>query len=196
MEFLKEVLGDSFASVSEKIERFNREHPDRAVKLADLSGGKYVSKAKYNDLEAEANRLKKQVADFTALRESGKTALNSEPSEHEKALSDLKDRYKRDTEALRAELERAKVDAAVDLALVKNGARNIKAARALIQFDGLALKDGLVDGLEEQIEQVRAENSFLFGRGAVSSAMKQGGGAPAADGFVVSARQAAGLARP
>ena len=37
MEFLKNVLGDSFADVSERIGRYNREHPENQVKLADLS---------------------------------------------------------------------------------------------------------------------------------------------------------------
>ncbi len=265
MEFLKEALGSSFSSVCEKITRFNREHPDRAVKLANLSGGDYVSKAKYRDLEAEVNRLKKQTADLVNLRgnkllvsseqkdKSGQERLlaNSEQKnkptqvgepiqsaegrqtgvpakeemlasgeqkgvpnqsaegrqtgvpaaqsaegrqtgEAEEELFALQALYKKDTEALKAELDRARLDAQVDLALEKSGARNIKAARALLDFDKLTLKAGEAVGLDQQIDAMRAENGFLFSRSSASTAMKQGG-APAPDGFVVSARQAAGL---
>lgn len=55
MEFLKAILGDElFAQVSEKINAYNgneanKEHP---VKVANLGGGEYVSKAKHDALQA------------------------------------------------------------------------------------------------------------------------------------------------
>lgn len=47
MEFLKEILGEElYATFSEKIKSYNDTNPDKAVKIADLSSGAYVSKRK------------------------------------------------------------------------------------------------------------------------------------------------------
>lgn len=192
MQFLKDVLGDMFVDVSERIESYNREHPEKKVKLADLSGGNYVSKAKFNDLEAEASRLKAQLASLKAQESDS----NEDEDSLKKELSDLKALYEKDTDALKKELNQARFDGALDLALEKCGARNIKAVRALLDLDSLELEDGQLAGLSAQLDAVRAENGFLFSGGALSTAMKQGGSAPAADGFVVSARRAAGLTQP
>ena len=48
MEFLKELLGDDLYSQVEAKLKDNKD-----VKLANLASGEYVSKAKYDDKEAE-----------------------------------------------------------------------------------------------------------------------------------------------
>ena len=128
MEFLKNVLGDSFADVSERIGRYNREHPENQVKLADLSEGKYVSKAKFCDLEAEAKRLKELLSSQHS---------EDDPDGPEQKLAELKQKYDKDTEALKTELKQAKFNGALDLALERSGAKNTKAVRALLDLDSL-----------------------------------------------------------
>ena len=177
MEFLKNVLGDSFADVSERIGRYNREHPENQVKLADLSEGKYVSKAKFCDLEAEAKRLKELLSSQHS---------EDDPDGPEQKLAELKQKYDKDTEALKTELKQAKF----------NGAKNTKAVRALLDLDSLELdENGGLSGLSQQLESLRADNGFLFGRGAASTALAQGAAFPVTDGFVASAREAAGLTK-
>ena len=54
MDFLKEILGEElFAQVSEKINAHNgnEANKDSQIKLANLGGGEYVGKAKYDALQ-------------------------------------------------------------------------------------------------------------------------------------------------
>lgn len=58
MDFLKEILGDDlFNQLSEKINAYNgnEANKDKQVKLANLGGGDYVGKAKYDALQALLN---------------------------------------------------------------------------------------------------------------------------------------------
>lgn len=63
------------------------------------------------------------------------------------------------------EMRRARIEFSVNAALKTAGARNLRAARALIDDAKLALgEDGTVDGLEEQIAALlqAADSEFLF----------------------------------
>lgn len=68
MDFLKEVLGEeSFNNVVEKINTYNTTNPDKAIKIADLSSGKYVDSDKFASIKTkyeEANsKLEKIIKD-------------------------------------------------------------------------------------------------------------------------------------
>lgn len=55
MDFLKDVLGEElFAKVTAAVDAYNGDetHKDRQVKLANLAGGEYVAKGKYDALSA------------------------------------------------------------------------------------------------------------------------------------------------
>lgn len=183
MDFLKNVLGDSFADFSEKIAAYNQAHPERMMKLANLSEGNYVSKAKFSDLEAREKQLRQQIA---ALQGDGNENLSMQ-------LSALQEKYDADTKRLMGELQEAKFNGAVDLALQKSGARNAKAVRALLDLSQVELENGVLVGLDAQLDELRQENGFLFQSGVVSTGLRQGGAPAASDGFVTAAREAAGL---
>ena len=55
-----------------------------------------------------------------------------------------------------------KFDYALTAALTGAKARNSKAVKALLDMDGLKLNDGKIIGLDEQLSQIKEENSFLF----------------------------------
>ena len=184
MDFLKSVLGDDYSRFSEKIKSYNDAHPERRIKLCDLSEGNYVSKAKYRDLEAQTERLKESLSLYDGA---------DDPDGAKTKLCDLMEKYEKDTEGLKKELTKARLSGAVDLALEKSGARNIKALRALIDFDKVCLTDDGLEGLDFQLEEIRKENGYLFKHSSVSTALKQGDKHPEVDGFVASAREAAGL---
>ena len=91
-----------------------------------------------NDLRDEA--LKKQIETLQA-------ANRQKDSEHA------------------AEIKKLKVDAAVDAALTAAKAKNLKAARALLDLDNAELADdGTVKGLAEQIQKLVAgdDTKFMF----------------------------------
>lgn len=80
-------------------------------------------------------------------------------------ISDLQNKIKTNGEKHNAEIQRLKVDAAVNSALTASKAKNIKAVKALLNLDNPELlEDGTIKGLDEQIKElIKAEDSkFLF----------------------------------
>nr|DAL74188.1 MAG TPA: minor structural protein [Caudoviricetes sp.] len=180
MEFLKEVLGEGYEAFAQMMKQYNEKSPDKAVKLANLSEGGYVSKEKYAALEAEAGGYKEQLTglreDLQKLQEEGggKAELNNK-------LSALQAKYDADTKALAEKLDAARLDSALDLSLIKAGARSTKALRGLLELDKIKLDGDELLGLSEQLEQVKKENSYLFQDAAPEkTGMRQGG--PASGG--------------
>lgn len=81
MEQLKGLFGEeklSFDEFTEKVAGAN-------IKLADLNGGEYVSKEKYNSLQAKYDKSKAEYEDYKAKNDVGKyadyDALKSENAE-------------------------------------------------------------------------------------------------------------------
>lgn len=127
---------------------------------------------------ADVNELKGQVSQLTTERDG----LKQRASDSDKQLNELKSAHKDDKD-FQAEIDKlkadnkAKDDAAskqlketqlnyqTELALVKAGALNTKAASALIDKDKLGLDEkGNVTGLDDQLEALKSDDSskFLF----------------------------------
>ncbi len=86
------------------------------------------------------------------------TALNTRIAELEKANSDAAAAHEK-------EIAQLKIGYEVEKALGSAKAKNAKAAKAMLDMDGLKLeKDGSVKGLKEQIDKLVADEStsFLF----------------------------------
>ncbi|WCZ19989.1 scaffolding protein [Lacticaseibacillus paracasei] len=126
----------------------------------------------------DVNDLKGQVSQLTTERDT----LKQRATDSDKQLNELKAAHKDDKD-FQAEIDKlkadnkAKDDAAskqlketqlnyqTELALVKAGALNTKAASALIDKDKLSLDEkGSVTGLDEQLEALKSDDSskFLF----------------------------------
>ncbi len=61
------------------------------------------------------------------------------------------------------EIKKLRMDAAVDAALAKAGARNSKAVRALINFENVSFgDDGSLVGVSEQLSSLRKSDAYLF----------------------------------
>lgn len=126
----------------------------------------------------DVNELKGQVSQLTTERDG----LKQRVSDSDKQLNELKSAHKDDKD-FQAEIDKlkadnkAKDDAAskqlketqlnyqTELALVKAGALNTKAASALIDKDKLGLDEkGNITGLDEQLEALKSDDSskFLF----------------------------------
>lgn len=127
---------------------------------------------------ADVNELKSQVSQLTTERDG----LKQRASDSDKQLNELKSAHKDDKD-FQAEIDKlkadnkAKDDAAskqiketklnyqTEIALVKAGALNTKAASALIDKGKLGLDDkGNVTGLDDQLEALKSDDSskFLF----------------------------------
>jgi spermidine/putrescine-binding protein len=180
MAFLQKVLGEDYEAFTGKIESYNAEHPEDAVKLANLAGGQYVDKGKYDALQARTAELEARL--------EGAEAVGSDAE-----LAAAKARYEAEIESLRAALENERVEHALDAALIQAGARNVKAARALIDFSALSFEDGVLIGLDEQLAQIMLENGFLFSRTTGATGMRQSGARVSDEDFLESVRKGAGL---
>lgn len=63
MEFLKDALGNRYEEFNLLINEYNKsvKTSKNLIKLADLSSGAYVSRAKYNALKRKNDKLLKQL---------------------------------------------------------------------------------------------------------------------------------------
>ncbi|MDB7101867.1 phage scaffolding protein [Enterococcus mundtii] len=111
--------------------------------------------------EQQANQYKEQLdanqSELDALKKSAKG--NEELTAQ---LSELQEKYnqaKSDSETKIAEIKKT---SAVELALTQAGARNIKAAKALLDSEKLELSDEGIKGIEEQLTALKESDAYLF----------------------------------
>jgi hypothetical protein len=86
MDFLKEVLGEEvFSNVSEIVNKYNTTNPDKAIKIANLSTGKYVDVEKFNSMKSKYDEAN------TKLEQAVKNGNVSEQlkADYEKVKADL-----------------------------------------------------------------------------------------------------------
>ena len=131
MLFLKEVLGEKYEEFKGIIDAYNSENKDKQVKLANLSTGEYVSKAKYDALESEKNNVDTQLK----TANSTITALKKDNKDNEALQTEIAG-YKTTITNLQAEADKFKKTYAVKELLVKEG---------VIDPDYVIYKQGGVD---------------------------------------------------
>ena len=103
------------------------------------------------------------------------------------------ERLVRDFEAAKAELADTRLSGAIVSALSAAGAKNVKAAGALLDKSAISMDEEGVHGLTEQIDAIKRDSSYLFYDGFVSSGMRHGPQTTAEDGFTHFARAGAKL---
>ncbi len=145
MEFLKEILGEElYAQVAAKLEG------NKTVKLANLASGEYVSKSKH---DAEQLAKDKRIQELT---DKIKNFEGVDVKQLQTDVENWKIKYNQD-------LENARLDSAIQLAIAKSGALSEKALMGLLDKDKIKFdKDGKLTGLDEQLEAIKKEDSFLF----------------------------------
>jgi dsDNA-specific endonuclease/ATPase MutS2 len=119
-----------------------------------LTASKAEIEAKKADLEAQLAQNLEQLKKFQEMK----------PEELQKAITELQTKYERAQAEGKQALEKVKYDTAIENALRDAKARNLKAARAVLDEAELKLgEDGTIAGLKERVDKVAAENAFLFG---------------------------------
>ncbi len=120
MEFLKSVLGEElFGQVAAAVNAYNEkpENKESQVKLANLSGGQYVDKEKYNGAVTEKKNLEGQIKTLNGTIKTLKES-NSDNEELQKTITALQAELKNQqianvnttkTYALREQLSKAGV---------------------------------------------------------------------------------------
>ncbi len=137
MNELKEILGeDLFGQLEAALKGKGKDGKD--ILLAVANDGSYLPKAKFDEVYREMREWK------------------------EKAGDTLADERAKENEQLKLELENLRYDAAMEKMLLGAKARNVKAVRALLDLDRIQWEDGSLTGLEEQLDELKQKESFLF----------------------------------
>lgn len=136
----------------------NDEQIDTVMKLY----GKDVESHKLQTQEAltKAEQLEQQ------LQEASKTIDGFKELDIDgvkKAAEDWRQKAEQATTEAEQQVQRLKLQYAVDSALQGAKAKNLKAVKALLNAEEMQLaKDGSVIGLDKQLETIKAENDYLF----------------------------------
>ena len=115
MEFLKEILGDDlYAQLEQALNTYNgnEANKDKQVKLANLASGEYVGKGKYDALQTLLDGKTTELE--TA---NGVIADLKKGTKGNEALQDRITSYETTVGQLQKELEKTRIDNAIQLAL-------------------------------------------------------------------------------
>ncbi len=82
-------------------------------------------------------------------------------------IAEMKKGYADKIAELKGEIDKVKIEYAVQSALEKAGVYSEKAVLALINFENIKVESGVVVGVEKEIERVRNECGILFAGGEV-----------------------------
>lgn len=133
-----------------------------AASAEELKG--FIPKARFDEVNTAKNHAEDQVKERDKQIE-GLKAASGDAESLKKQIETLQAANKQKDSEHAAEIKKLKVDAAVDAALTSAKAKNLKAARALLDLDKAELSDdGTVKGLAEQIEKLKAgdDTKFMF----------------------------------
>lgn len=165
MEFLKAILGEElYKQVEAAVNAYNgnADNKDKQVKLANLGSGEYVGKGKYDALDA---LLKGKETELTTAN-----GLIAELKKGTKGNEELQGKitgYEKQVAQLQAELEKTKLENAIQLAL-----RDAKAVdpdylafklREKYSADELKLdENGKVKGMDDKLAGLKTQFPAQF----------------------------------
>lgn len=185
MEFLRAILGDElYAQIAEKLNAYNGDeaNKDKQIKLANLGSGEYVGKGKYDALQA--------LLDGKTTELDTANGLIAELKKGTKGNEELQGKitgYETQVAQLQEELEKTKLDNAIQLAL-----RDAKAVdpdylayklREKYSADELKLdENGKVKGIDDKLAGLKTQFPNQFEAGGTKKIIEnklpedQGGG--------------------
>lgn len=165
MEFLKEILGEElYKQVETALNAYNgnEANKDKQIKLANLGSGEYVGKGKYDSLQA--------LLDGKMTELDTANGLIAELKKGTKGNEDLQGKitgYETQVQQLQAELEKTKLENAIQLAL-----RDAKAVdpdylafklREKYSADELTLdENGKIKGMDDKLAGLKTQFPAQF----------------------------------
>ena len=123
----------------------------------------FIPKHRFDEVNTTKKDLESQIADRDKQLEDLKKN-NKDNEELQNTIKQLQESNKAAQEEYQANLSKIKLDNAIDIALNGAKAKNIKAAKALLDIDKVKFENETLSGLDEQLKALReAEDSkFLF----------------------------------
>lgn len=133
---------------------------DGSIKLADLSGGGYVSKEKYNAKVTELTGVKQQLADANTEIQSYK---DMDIEGIQKSAKEWEDKYNADTKALEDKLTAQEYSHAADMFMSKYQFTSKPAREGVMaEFNkkGFKLEDGKFLGAEDYMNSLMESEDY------------------------------------
>lgn len=137
------------ATFNERVEKFKTERDDYKQQLETLQG--------------EVKKLETLTGENAEL----KTKIDSIQADSEKAKADLEKR-----------LQDQQFDFKLTEALIKAGAKNTAAVKALLKRDSITLDGANFIGLNDQLDALKKDESYLFGETKPAGTLPNAGGNP------------------
>ncbi len=152
LTFLKPFLGDElYAQVETKLQNAT------GLTLANIADGSYIPKDKFDTERNRVKTLTTQVTDLTTQLNAAKAASGNVDALNAQITQLQADIANRDSKIASIGKEYKIKDA-----LRGMKARNVDVIMPLLHQDKITEKDGKLDGLTEQIENLKKSDSYLF----------------------------------
>ena len=160
MDFLRALFGDKALTYDEMVQAINAHNGDEAnkdkqIKVGNLGGGDYVSKAKHDSLQAlldgkttELDTANKLIADLKKGTE-GNEELQGKVTAYETQVKQLQEENKK-----------IKLDSEIKVALLEAKATDIDYLTFKLKEKGEALEigeDGKIKGIDEKITGLKTQ---------------------------------------
>lgn len=131
-------------------------------KFPELIRDKYVPVSRINELREEIKGLNSQISERdTQLKKLKDSAGDNE--ELKKKIENLQSENKTAKENYEKQIADIKFNSALDNALIKSNAHDTELVKVKLNRDGLKLNDdGVLEGLDEQLEEVKKSCGYLF----------------------------------
>lgn len=158
MDFLKDLFGDKQLSYSElvkAIEDHNKANKDNQIKVANLAGGEYVSKEKFDAKEKELTKANEQL---TSLNDTVKT-FEGEKEELNTKIKDMDKQYKTEIKQMQEGFTKNK---AISDWFSKNKTNYTDLLMSKIDMDKITVEGDKVIGLDEQGKVLLEQYKDLF----------------------------------
>lgn len=174
LEWLKTILGDIYTEDIDK-------------KVSTEIGKGFVARADYNTLNETKKTLDGQIAErdkqLEELKKMDAAGLQAKITELQEANTKVKTEYEET-------LKKTKLDYALETRLLKEGAVNTKAVKALLDASKISLDGENLVGIDEQLKTLKEAEKWAFGTPTTKTGLPQGGDPPA-EGTVEDAIKAA-----
>lgn len=177
LDWLKTILGDHYSDDIDK-------------KVSEEIGKAFVSRTDFNAKNEEAKTLKTQITDrdkqLDELKKVDPAALNAKIAELQAANSTAQTEHEK-------ALSAAKLNFALEARLMKEGAVNTKAVRALLDGSKISLDGENLIGFDDQIKALKETEKWAFGEQQPSGSTGMPHGTPPAPDPTAAIRTAMGL---
>lgn len=167
MEFLEEILGtDLYNQVKEKVSSYNEKaDKDKKVSIANVNGGEFIAKAKYDQLETDLNNTK------TSLETANNTIKDLKKSNGDNAdlqakITDYENEKKNLEQTHKATTEKLIKESAIKDALYNEKAKHPELLLGKFDLSKILLDEKgekVVSGIEEQMKSNKETYKDLFG---------------------------------